>query len=94
VEIGDTDDGDPIDRIADIFERLGATEYLGEAVTVAEHMLQTAAAARAEGASEALVGAALLYDIGHLVGEPMEYWPKETTDWRHEATGAAMLARV
>jgi predicted HD phosphohydrolase len=86
-----TDEVDPLERIADIFERLAATVYLGEDVTVAEHMLQTAGAAQADGASEDLIAAALLHNIGHLVGEPAEYAPRETTDWRHEATGAAML---
>jgi predicted HD phosphohydrolase len=77
--------------IADIFERLAATVYLGEAVTVAEHMLQTAGAAQAEGASDELIAAALLHDIGHLAGGPVAYSPDELVDWRHEETGAAML---
>ena len=89
--IENTHGGDPLEWIADIFERLAATEYVGEAVTVAEHMLQTAAAAQADGACEALIAAALLHDIGHLVGESVAYSLNETTDWRHEATGAAIL---
>jgi predicted HD phosphohydrolase len=91
VTIGDSDAGGSIEWIADIFERLAATAYLGEAVTVAEHMLQTAGAAQVEGAPEALVAAALLHDIGHLVGEPAEYSPDETVDRRHDAAGAAIL---
>ena len=58
-----------VDRIADIFERRGAEAYLGEAVTVADHMLQTATLAMLEGASDTLIVAALLHDIGHFTGE-------------------------
>ncbi len=63
------DSTDIIDRIADIFERRGAEAYLGERVTMAEHMLQTATLAQAEGASDALIAAALLHDIGHFTAE-------------------------
>ena len=56
-----------VEFIADIFERRGAESYLGEKVSMSEHMLQGAALAEAEGASEELVAAALLHDIGHAV---------------------------
>jgi gamma-butyrobetaine dioxygenase len=59
---------DPIDLIADVFAGDGARDYLGEPVTVAAHLLQAGALAARAGASEALVAAALLHDIGHLVG--------------------------
>ena len=81
-----------IDWIADIFERRGAEAYLGEAVTMAEHMLQTAALARAEGAADTLVVAALLHDIGHLTGGLGEYTPEDTEDRRHDTEGASLLA--
>ena len=50
--------------IADIFRRRGAEEYLGEPVSMAEHMLQGAWLAEQEGAPDELVAAALLHDIG------------------------------
>jgi predicted HD phosphohydrolase len=59
----DLDRGTIVPFLASIFERRGAEEYLGEPVTIAEHMLQGAALAEAEGASEELVAAALLHDI-------------------------------
>ena len=43
---------DIVDLIAGLFARRGAQAYLGEPVTVAEHMLQTAALAQAEGAPD------------------------------------------
>ena len=51
--------------IADTFERRGADSYLGEQVTMSEHMLQGALLAEKEGAEEEPVAAALLHDIGH-----------------------------
>ncbi|MEI9991618.1 MAG: HD domain-containing protein [Rhizomicrobium sp.] len=85
------DSTDIIDRIADIFERRGAEAYLGERVTMAEHMLQTATLAQAEGASDALIAAALLHDIGHFTGEFGAYSHDDTMDRLHEAAGAKVL---
>jgi len=79
-------------KIADIFARRGAEAYLGEAVTMAEHMLQTATLAHASGASAGLVAAALLHDIGHFTSEFGTYTPDDTFDRQHEAAGAAVLA--
>ena len=44
-----------IDRIRELFGRLGARAYTGEPVTQLEHALQSAALAQAAGAAEALV---------------------------------------
>jgi [1-hydroxy-2-(trimethylamino)ethyl]phosphonate dioxygenase len=76
-----------------LYESRGARAYFGERVSMAEHGLQAAHFARAEGAAEALVVAALLHDIGHLledVPETIEDW---TRDARHEELGARWLAR-
>ncbi|MBS0363979.1 MAG: HD domain-containing protein [Proteobacteria bacterium] len=79
-------------RLEDLFARRGAEAYLGEPVTVAQHMLQCADLARAEGAPDALVAAALLHDIGHLTGPLGEYTQADTFDRRHEQAGAETLA--
>ncbi|MFE4971231.1 TauD/TfdA family dioxygenase [Kitasatospora sp. NPDC056651] len=87
-----------LDTIAALFAGEGAGEYLGEEVTMAEHMLQAAAAAEAAGAPEHLVAAALLHDLGHffdaegrgsLHGRDL----MEGRDNRHSHTGADRLAR-
>jgi len=52
-----------IDRLEELFQRRGAEAYLGEPVTISQHMLQCAALAQVDGASEPLVAAALLHDI-------------------------------
>ena len=78
--------------LADIFERRGAEEYLGEPVSMAEHMLQGAWFAEQEEASEPLVAAALLHDIGHFTSEFGAYSPSDTEDKHHDAAGAELLA--
>ncbi|MFC5519829.1 phosphonate degradation HD-domain oxygenase [Polaromonas jejuensis] len=50
-----------------LFEERGGEQYSGEPVTQLEHALQTAALGEAEGASDELVTAALLHDLGHLL---------------------------
>jgi phosphonate degradation associated HDIG domain protein len=58
-----------LDDIESVFARKGHEQYTGEPVTQLEHALQTAALAEAEGADDALVTAALLHDLGHLLHE-------------------------
>jgi phosphonate degradation associated HDIG domain protein len=80
-----------VDLVVDIFERRGAESYLGENVTMSEHMLQAAALAEADGGDEALVIGALLHDIGHYADEFSAYSPTDVIDKRHEISGAAIL---
>jgi [1-hydroxy-2-(trimethylamino)ethyl]phosphonate dioxygenase len=77
--------------IADIFERRGAEEYLGEPVTLSEHMLQGAWFAEEEGAPDELVVAALLHDIGHYTSEFGTYTPDDREDRHHDDAGADVL---
>jgi phosphonate degradation associated HDIG domain protein len=53
--------------IEHLFATRGGEQYTGEPVTQLEHALQTAALGEAAGASDALVTAALLHDLGHLL---------------------------
>jgi gamma-butyrobetaine dioxygenase len=63
----DRDRVDDALRIIDhTFHSAEGMEYLGEDVTMIQHQLQ--AAALATGCSDALVVAALLHDIGHVIG--------------------------
>ncbi|GHJ43088.1 hypothetical protein Cs7R123_04300 [Catellatospora sp. TT07R-123] len=82
----------PLDQLADLFAGPGAADYLGEAVSQAAHMLQTASLAEAAGAPDALVAAALLHDVGHFVGEVGGGDLMAGVDNRHSHTGADWLA--
>ena len=91
----------PVDRLAELFASDGAADYLGEPVTVAQHLLQAGALAERAGAPAALVAAALLHDTGHLRGadpraDEQELSGRELmagTDNNHGERGAAWLAR-
>lgn len=78
--------------IADIFYRRGAESYLGEQVTMSQHMLQAARLAEQNGSDDALIGAALLHDIGHYTNEFPEDALANGQDNFHESAGAAILA--
>jgi phosphonate degradation associated HDIG domain protein len=88
----DLDRGTIVAFLTDIFERRGAESYLGEPVTMAEHMLQGAWLAEEQGAPEELVVAALLHDVGHYTSEFGTYAPDDTEDRHHDEAGAAVLA--
>ena len=77
--------------LASIFERRGGEEYLGEPVTMAEHMLQGATFAEKQGLREEIIVAALLHDIGHFTSEFGTYSPDDTEDRHHEDAGADVL---
>ena len=75
----------------DIFERRGGEEYLGEPVTMAEHMLQGATIAEQNGEPEIIVVSALLHDIGHFTSEFGMFSMEDTKDRLHEDAGAKVL---
>ncbi|MCG6858251.1 MAG: HD domain-containing protein [Salaquimonas sp.] len=79
--------------LGDIFERRGGEEYLGEPVTMAQHMLQGATIAEDNGLDEEIVVAALLHDIGHFTSEFGTFTMDDTRDRFHEEAGAEVLAR-
>ena len=79
--------------LGDIVERRGADSYLGEPVTIGQHMLQAAHLAEAEAAGEELVAAALLHDIGHYTGEFGEDYIEQGIDNQHDEAGAEVLER-
>lgn len=81
-----------LDGLDELFEGEGAGAYLGEPVTMAQHMLQSAARAQEAGAPDALVAAALLHDLGHFHGPVSGEELMTGTDNRHSHTGADWLA--
>jgi gamma-butyrobetaine dioxygenase len=65
--------------VTGLLSSAGAREYLGEPVTVLAHLLQAGSLAEAAGAAPALVAAALLHDVGHLL--------EASADGEHGGTG-------
>lgn len=77
--------------LGDIFERRGGEEYLGEPVTMAEHMLQGAHFAEAAHEPEVIIVSALLHDIGHFTSEFGTFSMDDVADKFHEDAGAEVL---
>ena len=80
-----------VEFIGDIFARCGDEEYLGEPVTMAQHMLQGAAIADKNKMDEDVIVAALLHDIGHFTSEFGTFSMDDTEDRFHEEAGAKVL---
>lgn len=78
-----------VETVRSLFASRGGANYLGEAVSIATHMLQAGALAGAAGAPQPLIAAALLHDVGHLLAPT-----SAEHDARHEDTGAHWLAEL
>jgi phosphonate degradation associated HDIG domain protein len=81
-----------IDEIFRVFRDYGSSQYLGEPVSMTEHMLQAAYAAEQEGAPPRLVAAALLHDYGHFIHEFPEDAAEHGIDTQHEEVAHAFLS--
>jgi len=90
--MSDSNENGIVDRIARLFAVQGSQAYLGEPVSISEHMLQSAHVAELEGAAPALVVATLLHDLGHLVHGRDDDAADHGIDTIHEEAGAAWLA--
>lgn len=76
------------DEVSAIFDEYGMHAYLGENVTQREHALQTADLARLSGAPDALIIAALLHDVGHILAEDAHGAFHSSVDAHHDDIGA------
>jgi phosphonate degradation associated HDIG domain protein len=79
------------DEVMEIFAKRGESAYYGEDVSQLEHALQAAYCAQQDGASESLIVAALVHDIGHLVEGAPEDIADHGIDARHEEIGQKWL---
>lgn len=82
-----------IDEIFTVFREHGSEQYLGEQVSMTEHMLQAAYAAEQDGAPPRLVAAALLHDYGHFIHDLPADAAEHGIDTRHEEVAHAFLSR-
>jgi len=80
--------------IAALLEHKAEGRYGLEEISQKQHALQAALLAEQEGADAALIAAALLHDIGHLVHHLGENPAAEGVDDRHEELGNAYLSRL
>ena len=56
-----------IDQVIMLFDKYGDSLYGGEAISQRDHAIQAAMLAENENATPALIVAALLHDVGHLI---------------------------
>jgi phosphonate degradation associated HDIG domain protein len=86
-----------VNALHELFALYGSPAALrmyDEDVTELDHALQAAALARADGAPDHLVAAALLHDVGHLVSDDNVTLDDDLAeDFHHERVGARYLAR-
>jgi len=62
-----------VDKIFVLFQKLGKSDYFGEKVNFEEHALQAAYLGTKAGFPHDAVIAALLHDVGHMVGLELEH---------------------
>ena len=83
-------------RIYSLFHHHGNSDYIGEPMSITEHSVQTALAAKKAGETVEVQLACLLHDVGHLAGLEAGHAPGMdgcgTED--HEAVGADFLAAL
>jgi phosphonate degradation associated HDIG domain protein len=80
-----------IEQIRQLFEVKGAREYEGEGISQLAHALQSAHHAERAGAPAALVCAALLHDIGHLLNDRGETPTLRGVDDEHQNAALPFL---
>ncbi len=80
-------------RLLSLFTHYGSSDYIGEPVSIAQHSIQAMLAAKNAGESKEIQLAALLHDIGHLLGLESGFSPAMdgcgTVD--HEGVGADFI---
>jgi [1-hydroxy-2-(trimethylamino)ethyl]phosphonate dioxygenase len=84
---------DVTNQIFELFQTRGHNAYFGEGVSQQEHALQAAWLAENSSAPTALVVAALLHDIGHLIHGLPEDIADQGVDGFHETAGAEWLGK-
>ena len=72
-----------VDKIINKYQNNNSL-YIGEKVTITEHMVQTAMLAEENNSTESLVCACLLHDFGHFIIEDPDYLVTKSIDGKHE----------
>ncbi|MDC1279713.1 HD domain-containing protein [Pelagibacteraceae bacterium] len=67
--------------------------YIGEGLTMSEHMIQTAMLAEKDKCSEDIICASLLHDYGHFIIEDPSQLVSDKINGKHEIIGANYLKK-
>ncbi len=67
--------------------------YIGEKVTISEHMIQTAMAAEKAKCQKSLICSSLLHDYGHFILEDPDSLVRNNLDGKHENMGHEYLKK-
>ena len=65
--------------------------YVGEKITISDHMLQTAMLAEKSHSSKSFICSSLLHDIGHFIIEKPDLLVSNSLDGKHEEIGFKLL---
>lgn len=83
-----------IEDIQQLYEQHGGIAYSGEPVTQLEHALQSGLLAEQAGADEAMVAAAFLHDLGHLLNLQGHSPTVQGIDDQHQYFALPFLRRI
>mmetsp|Transcript_112157 Transcript_112157/g.157313 ORF Transcript_112157/g.157313 Transcript_112157/m.157313 type:complete len:223 (-) Transcript_112157:169-837(-) len=85
-----------VDRIFQLFGKHGRGDYIGEDVSQVEHALQAADLAKRSGLGADATIAALLHDVGHMLGmdDPSSAQMEDCGFVDHEKLGGQWLAEL
>ena len=83
---------DIVDKIVSNFKNNNSL-YIGENVTIAEHMIQSAMMAEKSKSNNNLVCACLLHDYGHFILDNPDELVRKKQDGKHEEIGYEYLKK-
>ena len=81
-----------VNKIIDNFKN-NKKLYIGEKVTMSEHMIQTAMLAEENNSSKSLICACLLHDYGHFIVDDPDLLVSKELDGKHEELGFVFLKK-
>ena len=81
-----------IEKIIDKFQN-NKSLYIGEKVTIAEHMIQSAMMAEKIKSKDTLICSCLLHDYGHFILDDPDELVREKKDGKHEDVGYEYLKK-
>ena len=81
-----------VNKIIDNFKN-NKRLYIGEKITMSEHMIQTAMIAEKNNSSKSLICACVLHDYGHFIVDDPDLLVSKELDGKHEEIGFDFLKK-